>query len=364
MDITGEIVSGSGTSFTLAQTPVPNSVALYAGGIRLTPGVGNDYSINGIAITPFNSYSAGQLTADYTPLSSINIIAGISDQLSPFALTTLQRVKDLLFDPNLTISLTGASLTLSSTNVTGLAVQTGKSVKVGQMIMGTGIPNGTTIAAIVNATQITLSQAATQTNTAQTLTVIDQPTAFDAVLVRLINSVTNYIQNECGRTFVQKTFTDDTYFIERRHQSDLLLRNTPVFSISSFQWRAGTPSNPSWTNFIADEYELLDPRTDPVSGTVWYPSGEIRVYGGLPYIVRVTYVGGYPVDWSNPEDHDTHWLPGDLSNLCENLVIRRFTRRQLGGKSSHSVGGANETWRNALDQEDQDILAQYRQINF
>jgi hypothetical protein len=99
----------------------------------------------------------------------------------------LQRVKDLLFDPNLTISPTGASLNNGSTNVTGLTVPTGKVIRVGQTIMGTGIPNGTTIAAIISATQITLSQVATQTNIGQTLTVVDQPTGFDSVLVRLIN---------------------------------------------------------------------------------------------------------------------------------------------------------------------------------
>jgi hypothetical protein len=367
-EIIGEIVSGAGTSWALAQPPVPNSVALYASGIRITPGVGNDYSINGIAITTFGSYSTGQLTADYTPLGSLNI-SGIADQLSPFALTTLQRVKDLLFDPNLTISLTGASLTNSSTDVTALSVPTGKNIKVGQAIMGTGIPNGTTIAAIISSTEITLSQAATQTNTGQTLTVVDQPTAFDAVLVRLINWATNYINNECGRySFVQQTYVNDTYSIDNPRQSFLLLRNTPVFSISSFQWRAGTPTHPSWTDFIGDQYELVDPRTDPVSGTIWYPSGEVRVYGVLPRLysnmIRATYVGGYPVNWNNPEDHNTHWLPGDITNVCENLVVRRFTRRQTGGKSSQSLEGANVSWRNTLDQEDQDVLGQYRQLNF
>src|SRR5437016_2831353 len=123
--IVGEIVSGSGTSWTLAYAPVANSVALYAGGVRITPGVGNDYSIVGLAITTFASYSAGQLTADYTPQSSLNVISGIADQLSPFALTTLQRVKDILFDPNLTFGLTGAVLTQNSTTVTGITVQSG-----------------------------------------------------------------------------------------------------------------------------------------------------------------------------------------------------------------------------------------------
>ena len=228
-------------------------------------------------------------------------------------------------------------------------------------------PNNTTIAAIVSPTQITLSQASTQTNTGQTLIVVDQTTAFDAVLIRLINWATNYLQNECGRSFVQQSYVNDTYSIDGR-QNFLSLRNTPVFSISSFQWRAGTPSNPSWTDFIADQYELVDPRTDPVSGTVWYPSGEIRVYGVLPGLmsnsIRVSYVAGYPVNWANPEDHNTHWLPGDITNVCENLVVRRFTRRAFGGKSSQSLDGANVSWRNTLDIEDQDVIGQYRQISF
>ena len=360
----------SGTSWTLAQSPVPNSVALYANGARLTPGAGNDYIINGIAITTIASYSAGELLADYTSQSAVNFIPGINDQLSPFALTTLQRVKDLLFDPFLTFTYSGASLTENSTSVTGVTVQTGKTPRVGQVIMGTGIPNGTKIAAIISSSQITLSQAATQSNTGQTLTVVDQPVAYDGVLVRLINWATNYINNECGRPggFVQQSYVNDTYSIDNPEQKFLYLRNTPVFSISSFQWRAGTPTNPSWTDFIGDQYELIDPRTDPVSGLVWYPSGIVRVYGVLPRIynnmIRASYVAGYPVNWTNPEDHNTHWLPGDLTNVCENLTVRRFQRRALGGKSSDRIGDASITYRNTLDAEDVDVLGQYRQLNF
>src|SRR5690242_6393904 len=106
--ITGEVVSGSGTSFTLANTPVVGSVALYGGGIRLIQGSNADYTINGAAITIVNApgYSAGSVVADYRTSSS-NLTQSGSDILSPLALTTLQRVKDILFDPNKTITLTG-----------------------------------------------------------------------------------------------------------------------------------------------------------------------------------------------------------------------------------------------------------------
>jgi len=292
------------------------------------------------------------------------------EQLNPFALTTLQRVKDLLFDPNLTINLTGCVLTENSTDVTGVTVPAGKVLRVGQTISGTGIPTGTTIAAIVSTTELTLSQQATAAESGITLSVIDQPAAFDTVLTRLINWATNYINNECGRPggFVQQTYVNDTYSIDNPRQSFLLLRNTPVFSLTSLQWRAGTPTNPSWTDFTPDQFELVDPRTDPISGTTWYPSGMVRVYGVLPRLysnmIRASYVAGYPVNWANAEDRNTHWLPGDITSVCENLVVRRFKRRQLGGKASESLSGATESWRNTLDQEDKDVLAQYRQLNF
>lgn len=290
------------------------------------------------------------------------------EQLSPFALTTLQRVKDLLFDPNLTFSLTGCILNGTS-DVTGVTVQTGKTLRVGQTVTGTYIPSGTTVAAVLSATEITLSQSATDTATGQTLIVIDQPVAFDTVLIRLINYATNYINNYCGRTsFVQQTYVNDTYSISNPRQSFLILRNAPVFSLTSFQWRAGTPTSPNWTDFIPDQYELVDPRTDPISGLIWYPSGMVRVYGVLPRIynnmIRASYVGGYPVNWNNPEDHNTHWLPGDITSVCENMVVRRFTRRQLAGKSQQRIGDATDTWRNSPDQEDLDILGQYKDVHF
>jgi hypothetical protein len=173
---------------------------------------------------------------------------------------------------------------------------------------------------------------------------------------------------------VQQTYVNDTYSIESARQDVIRLRNYPVFPasdgihITSFQWRAGTPSYPAWTDFIADWYELIDPRTDPVSGQIWYPSGMIRIYGAVPQLynnmIRASYTGGYPVNWNNPEDHNTHWLPGDITNVCENLVVRRFKRRNLAGKSAETLSGTTESWRNTLDQEDLDVLGQYRDIHF
>ena len=68
-----------------------------------------------------------------------------------------------------------------------------------------------------------------------------------------------------------------------------------VFEISgliNFQWRSGTPDNPSWTDFIR-----------PIRTRKQGYSGIVRVYGPMPRIysnmLRATYVAGFPVDWQN-----------------------------------------------------------------
>lgn len=58
-----EVVSGSGTSWILAHTPVLGMQAIYANGQRLTPTV--DYSISGASITTVDSWSTGTILADY-----------------------------------------------------------------------------------------------------------------------------------------------------------------------------------------------------------------------------------------------------------------------------------------------------------
>lgn len=60
----GEVVAGSGTSWTLAHTPTTGTLRLYANGQRLTETV--DYSRVGAAVTTITSWAAGTVLADYS----------------------------------------------------------------------------------------------------------------------------------------------------------------------------------------------------------------------------------------------------------------------------------------------------------
>jgi hypothetical protein len=132
-----------------------------------------------------------------------------------------------------------------------------------------------------------------------------------------------------------------------------------IFEISgliSFQWRAGTPDNPSWTSFFPPQYEL------EAQGY----SGIVRVYGPMPRIysnmLRATYVAGFPVDWQNAGNGATHQLPADLSNTCDNIVERIFKRLKTAGKQGETITGGSISWKDDLDAMDKQVIANYKRV--
>lgn len=62
--VSNEIVPGSNTTFTLANTPTVGTVRVFALGQRLVPTT--DYTISGAVITTVSTWTAGSLLADYT----------------------------------------------------------------------------------------------------------------------------------------------------------------------------------------------------------------------------------------------------------------------------------------------------------
>jgi len=258
------------------------------------------------------------------------------------------------------------------------------------------------------------------------------------LLTRMINSLTDYIERECGRTsvdrqqpndghFLFKQYLNEQYSVNGMRQDKLLLNNAPVFyavvtadlasgsatvtnvkngfniqpgmplynitglfpngttvlsvdattgnitmsnpasvtatqatfevnGLISFQWRAGVPSNPSWTNFVTDQFEIMDQGT----------TGTIRVYGVMPRIysnmLRANYWAGYPYDWPNAGNMQSHRVPAELTELVENLIVRRFKRRDNAGKTSESSQGSNVAWDKELDTMDKNILMNYKRI--
>lgn len=187
---------------------------------------------------------------------------------------------------------------------------------------------------------------------------LDKPTQ-DLVLSRIINSVTDWIENQCNRRFKTATYTNELYSVKGERETILLLKNAPVTVLSSVQYRQGQVGSPTWTNYTSNDYELVG---DGSSGIVkFYTFLNQGLVQGVNTL-RVTYTAGYKIDFSKMGDTSNHNLPADISELAEKLVIKFFQRRLTPGKTSESFNGNSITWSKELDPEDNETLKAYRRI--
>lgn len=179
---------------------------------------------------------------------------------------------------------------------------------------------------------------------------------FDTLIERLINGVTDFIQGATGRHFKETSYLNEVYSVEHNRKY-LFLRHFPVSAVSSFEYKAGTPTSPNWTKFDDDEWELVE------GGRL----GIIRFYGSLPSgtnAVRVSYTAGYKIDWENVGDTTKHDLPADLTDLAERLVIKLFKHRESEGKASESFEGGGVTWAEWLSLDDKAAIEKWRRVIF
>lgn len=183
--------------------------------------------------------------------------------------------------------------------------------------------------------------------------------AWDVVFDRLIAAMTDFLEGECGgRRFLQTVYTNEVYSIYGDKQDFILLRNAPVdsASLTILQYRAGLKSSPNWTNFLTDDWELLEDGK----------SGIIKVYGGAlkgVNAIRVaSYKAGFLIDFENAGDITKHTLPYDLSDLAERLTQKLFQRKLSEGKGTESFEGGAVAWKELLDEVDKQIIARYRRL--
>jgi len=178
----------------------------------------------------------------------------------------------------------------------------------------------------------------------------------DTVIDTFIASATHYIEGLCGgRRFLETTYTneimDGSFLGSNQSIPYLILKNAPIVSISAFEYRNGTRTNPVWTAFQADNYEPMNDR-----GII-----KADLPAGVQNI-RMTYVAGYKIDFTDPYDDTAHTLPFDLSNLCEKMVVKMIKKRESEGKSQETLRDSTITWGAFVDTEDKDIISRYRRV--
>lgn len=182
-------------------------------------------------------------------------------------------------------------------------------------------------------------------------------TNFDSVFDRLINSVTDFIEGYCSRRFKETTYTNEVYSIENHNEEYLILKQSPVTSLTKLEYSVGLPSSKGWTEYAADDYEVMNDGKN----------GMIRVHGGLykgTNTARATYVAGYKINWTNAGDSSTHTLPADLTSIAERMVIKLFKRREAEGKDSEGFNGSTVSWLKTLLDEDKAVLNRYTRLPY
>lgn len=176
---------------------------------------------------------------------------------------------------------------------------------------------------------------------------------FDGLFANLIDSVTDFIEGECGRRFKQTDYVHSLYTVHSAGQQYLVLKQSPVTEVSSFQYRLGPNTTADWIDLDPQIWELLE------GGE----SGIIEMtYGSLPKYLRVSFTAGYLIDWDSYSDETQHTLPADLSDLAERLVIKLFKRREAEGKMSDSFERSQIAWRDTLIEDDTRVLDRYRRL--
>jgi hypothetical protein len=110
---------------------------------------------------------------------------------------------------------------------------------------------------------------------------------FDDLIDRLIVATTKRISQMCNRRFLQATYTNELYDGSDLHGSRramLILKNAPVHTITSVQYKTGLNSNPTWEDYDEDDYDVdMDLGILYMDGVL--PTGKRNI--------RVTYNAGY-----------------------------------------------------------------------
>ena len=141
----------------------------------------------------------------------------------------------------------------------------------------------------------------------------------DALIESLINYTTDYIEGLCGgRRFKKATYTNEIY--DSPDGDILFLKQYPLVSVATVEYRTGTIASPTYIAFNANDF------------AVYLLEGYLRFFSNFSAIqgnaqaLRVTYDAGFLIDFTN-ELSATHNLPFDIAWLATELCAKLFNLR-------------------------------------
>lgn len=162
-------------------------------------------------------------------------------------------------------------------------------------------------------------------------------TTKDTLIGELINQATDFIENYCGaRRFLATSYVS---IRDSRKGHNVFLEQLPVRTLTTVEYRSGTPSTPIWNTYNVDSYIL------------YAKEGYVHFYGMLPDVpqgLRFTYNAGYLIDFTQETITTAHTLPFDLTQVCTQLVARAVNQAASAGIVEMSTEGQSVQFDNKM----------------
>lgn len=157
----------------------------------------------------------------------------------------------------------------------------------------------------------------------------------DTLIDSLVTSASALVERYCNRNFTEGTYTQ--YFDTIAGDSKVFLKNYPVSSLTSVQYRAGTWGAVTWEDLNANDYLLNE------NGKVDFAFPFVEA----PKYFKIVYVGGYKIDFNNESNSSLHTLPFDLTQIVTEIVAQQFNLRASAGIQSETTEGQSITYKDA-----------------
>lgn len=183
-------------------------------------------------------------------------------------------------------------------------------------------------------------------------------TTFDGLFNALISAVTARIEKMTCRRFKQTAYSQELYDgsdIYGTTLKVLVANNGPMTALPILEYKAGSNTDPTWYTYSENDYDVnLDLAAIYMNGTL--PPGKRNV--------RLTYTAGYVIDFTSSYDVGvTHTLPFEITEVCEEVVIRLFKKRDSEGRSNESFQESSITWdKDVFTPENIATIRNYRRI--
>lgn len=173
----------------------------------------------------------------------------------------------------------------------------------------------------------------------------------DTLLDELIKNATASIERFCNRSFTEASYTE---YFDTEPVHKIFLRNYPVASLTSVQYRGGTWGATTWLDLNVNDYLLNE--NGKVTFAFAFPEAE--------KYIKIVYTGGYKIDFDSESDPSLHTLPADLTQIATEIVAQTFNQRTSAGVLTESTEGQSITYKDSdVTKQYQSRLASFRNIN-